>query len=123
MAENRLERNQINYAGLGLYFLVHVAFCSLYMALLVVAALNSILWLVIGLGGVVVISSLWARRETSRRRNERDEDFPFHPTLVIVTCLLLWLIAFPFFLTSRKYYDMRLGKNPLRAHHFPRKNR
>jgi len=92
------------------------------MALLVIAALNNIIWLVIGLGGVVVVSSLWARRETIRRRSQPGEDFPVQPLLVLLACLLLWLGAFPFFLTYRKYSDMRLGKNPLSAHHFPRKS-
>ena len=94
------------------YFLLHLAFCTLYLWTLLVGLGGPGGW--VGLGLVVGLSSIWAAcwlakfwrvsgsYQTGRQARART-------VVVGVGCALGWAITFPLYLTYRQWLKRQAG--------------
>jgi hypothetical protein len=51
---------------------------------------------------LTITTSIWATMDASRRRSKFGIDSATHPLVVLISCIFLWILAFPLFLTSRR---------------------
>lgn len=105
--------------ALVFYLLFHLAVCGCYFFWPI---LNPGTFQLIALAGLILATSIWAAVDINLYQMRPGSYPPFNLTgLVLITCLICWFLAFPLYLTSRKWLRSRsipkIIKNEMTSYH------